>query len=147
MGGHNDFYKFSFIWGGYIKFIILFLNFPTEFTICGKMPPNKGKFIKIIVTLVYGQFGRTLYQNMPKYFKFLRRKKNNKNNLFRHFSLRVFFYSEDPHELLLVSFFFNINYMNFYATFFIRSKSKENLKKKRFSKNKRCSGQLRSFNY
>ena len=92
--------------GGYIKFIILFLNFPTEFTICGKMPPNKGKFIKIIVTLVYGQFGQTLYQNMPKYFKFLRRKKNNKNNLFRHFSLRGGFYSEDPHELLLVSFFF-----------------------------------------
>ena len=37
------------------------------------MPPNKGKFIKIIVTLVYGQFGQTLYQNMRKDFKYAQR--------------------------------------------------------------------------
>ena len=37
------------------------------------MPPNKGKFIKIIVTLVYGQFGQTSYQNMRRDFKYAQR--------------------------------------------------------------------------
>merc|ERR1712055_415955 len=71
---------------------------------------------------------------IPKYaqiFQVFEKKKKNKNNLFRHFSLRGVFHSEDPNELLLVRLFFNINYMNFYATFFIRSKSKEYFKKKR----------------
>ena len=105
------------------------------------MPPNKGKFIKIIVTLVYGQFGQTLYQNMPKYFKFLRRKKNNKNNLFRHFSLRGGFYSEDPHELLLVSFFFSIlTIWTFMPLFSSGQNLKKTLKKKEFWKIKGVRG-------
>ena len=104
------------------------------------MTPNKIKFNKSLWPYFLVNLDKLYIKICPNISSFWEEKKNNKNNLFRHFSLRGVFYSEDPQELLLVSFFFNINYMNFYATFFIRSKSKENLKKKDFRKIKGVRG-------
>ena len=40
-----------------------------------KNTPNKNKIKKIIVTIIFGQFGKTLYQNMSENFNILKNKK------------------------------------------------------------------------